>query len=222
MKYSKTFNHELAQWDRYRHFHNALTPFVRFITGELMVESIHPTPAERRVYPEFGVALTHTTDGHFEFLTPAGVTLPKAQLNYGGGQYLLVDLESKQAVRLHWNVGTNAPTHLNYARAYILGEGGTLVGAPVRYAPPLAKDDPARDWMKQARGVAQGIVALEPETYDGMWAFWDSPRIDYDEMAQRAPAAWVRAQVPRMVKKVAEYGIEVRRRVHAVPYVCVR
>lgn len=82
------FNYAQQAWDRYNAFYNNLNGglFTHFSTGEFMGMKANPDPdpTERKVYEQYGVALTASDDGLFDFYTPSpdGLKLPRAWVHY--------------------------------------------------------------------------------------------------------------------------------------------
>ena len=106
---------DARSWDQYQAFHTFCgfgaqdfktrshwggppSPLVLFDTGEVICIQSSPNPNQRGVYSSIGVRLTHTKET--SLWTPDGSPITRAWLDDGGMQYLLVDLDTKHAVRL--------------------------------------------------------------------------------------------------------------------------
>jgi hypothetical protein len=148
---------EARDWDFYQAFHTFCgfaadgfrrkgswgvnpTPLVLFDTGELICTDAAPDPSKRGEYRSVGISLTTTKDERLWL--PDGSPVTRAWLDDAGMQYLLVDRETKRAVRLDgtWRrapgknyygkeeagspVTTGIPLRFQYnCRAYIPGPG---------------------------------------------------------------------------------------------------
>jgi hypothetical protein len=171
----KTYNYDRQQWDRFKHFHVLNGPFVQFATGELMVVHSKPDPHMRRMYDQYNVSLTHTTDGHFQFYTREGEKVPKAWLTYKGGQYLLVDHDTKKAVAFRdWypRRDANLPQYLQDGMALFLREGGAPIGQPVKLNRPYRLSPEQNEWVNTIVQLSKAHCALndlEPNT-----SFWST------------------------------------------------
>jgi hypothetical protein len=149
---------EARSWDRYNAFHCAVhmnafhrtssyqaSPIILFDTGELIVTTSCPSPWMRGHYPLVGISLTTSKD--VKLYLPDGTPCTMAWLDDYGMQYLLVDHETKQAVRFSTyrydgkKLTPGIPTRFQMsATAYIPGPGMAPVSpAKVKVSRPLNK-----------------------------------------------------------------------------------
>jgi hypothetical protein len=168
------------KWDYYGHFHipanHYSLPIVQFATGELgITEAYKIRPRKRRTYDEYNIAITGTADGYFKFALPDGTALPKAWLNYGGQQYLLVDLDTKRAVRLQSKHMRDAdiPSYMQQTCGGFLKPGGYPIGAPVRYTPPLEMTPERKEWLSKVSSLAGAHLLLNELNADPC-SYWDA------------------------------------------------
>lgn len=103
-----------SRWDQHREFHwqinssSTATPshshdpvITVFQDGSLAVHYGTRRPEVRHDYPDYGISITSTTDKQCpNLLNPEGVKVPKAWLNDGGAQTLLIDHELGRAYSL--------------------------------------------------------------------------------------------------------------------------
>ena len=134
------FDFARAMWDDYKAFHNNHHPiFVQFDTGELICTHTKVDPNLRHLWTNLGVSLYFTTDEKCPPLyeeSQGGNPIPKAWLNDGGGQYLLVDYMTRQVVRLSRGL-TNIPVRLRgRATAYFAGAGEPPIGGKIELSKP--------------------------------------------------------------------------------------
>ncbi len=147
------YNFGAQRWDDYRHFHVPAIyrhkPIVQFATGELMITSSKPDPDVRRVWPEYNIALTSTDDGLFKFALPDGTPVPKAWITQNGGQYLLVDLDTKRAVKLtnYQSRRLDMPTHMRTMSAGFLCAGGEPIGGQIEVKAPYKLTPADAEWQ---------------------------------------------------------------------------
>jgi len=172
MKYSQPYDAAKQKWDRYGHFyvpHNDREwngfPFVRFITGELAIVGGYFRPSIRGVYPAYNVAVALSSDPAYNYFTPAGVAIPKAQLTAQGySPLLLIDLDTKRAVRANWGgvaEKDKLPFHLRQVLAWIPAEGANPCSVlPIEVSPPTEFPKEVLEWKKEIRVLAQARVAL--------------------------------------------------------------
>lgn len=125
MKYEKNFSEFSRRWDRFNAFHVyeggdkyfAGVPFIRFETGELILDTYGDGPECRRVYPELHVELFSPRDSKHKLRRPtgengeageaggkgeaceAGEVIPKSWLIGKSAPLLLLDLDSGRVVR---------------------------------------------------------------------------------------------------------------------------
>jgi hypothetical protein len=91
------------RWDAYEQFHINWARFVQFDDGSLIYTEHSPDPDVRRYYEEFNVTVSCTTDKDCPTLylsKEAEEPLKTAWLSQGGTQYLVVDHDTKTAMRL--------------------------------------------------------------------------------------------------------------------------
>lgn len=154
-----TYKPEQQSWDRYRAFYTAQNGFVSFSTGETMYTYNKPDPSDRRYYKEHNVTIIGTSDDtKMVYLHPqTGKAIPKAQLTFQGIQYLLVDHESKRAVRLHdWHSlheKNDRPAHLADARAFTFTGASNPIGASVVVNAPTVITPEHLVWKKTVETI---------------------------------------------------------------------
>lgn len=234
-------------WDEYRAFHKESSHYnyVQFQTGELMVTSKAPSPVARdreingmRFMYTYPQACPTTT----KFYTPDGEELPKAWLRhaeYGrtinsivnktyGGQYLLVDMDTRKAVGLSFSTirSMNLPDNLRRGAGLFMGDKREPIGAPVRYAPPYKTTAEERKWMADVLAIVKAVVNME---YEGRtaWVHYTTPLLvdmQKDLVAYPDPAAYV-AEVRKyenILAQVYKCGLKPLRREVQVSHVLVR
>ena len=97
------FDHARQEWDKYKRFHVGHGNFVQFDTNELIctIYPWQPRPIVRRNYITFNFTVAGTRDSHLPTLkTPDGEIVPKAWVSRNTMQTLLIDHDTKRAVRL--------------------------------------------------------------------------------------------------------------------------
>lgn len=202
-----TFEHSLAQWDRFRAFHidhrggryGYGPAFVQFDTGELICELNYPRPNMRKEYKDLNVRVFATGDRHnyyhreARYTTPDGEPLKNTWLHYGGAmQYLLHDPDTKRVVRL----GTSGSGHSGVIPArfrgaricsvYFPGPGEPPIGAPVNVTKPLPMTREERDHINALRAACKAWDELAPE--EEKKAQWKNPYTGRIEL--QPPYAW--------------------------------
>jgi hypothetical protein len=227
------------KWDQYEHFHQWRVgngygfSIVQFITGELGVVGT-PRPDMRKTYESLGIAITSTADKDFNFFVPGeSKPIPKAQLNYGGMQYLLVDLDAQRAVRIGFQYmrNQNLPLHLRRMSAAIPIEGGLPVGAPVSVYKPDSAPKALLEWGKQVQILAQAHGALHEL---GNTQLWDPTPISDAEVRKLGKLPEITSETPQdfihrlhsngsttSIRRLADYGIKWKRQAEQHPYVLV-
>ena len=120
------FDHKHKLYDRFRHaFYNELSAgFMLFETGELLGLRSLDKSEMRRVYRNLGLEIVGTNDDDCpRLLTPEGVCVPKAHLDYKGQHIICVDLDTGYVAKVSDNIPEN---HLPWQRlldTYIPLEG---------------------------------------------------------------------------------------------------
>lgn len=155
------FDTTKQEWDRHRRFHIPSTgssyPVTQFKSGELTIDTAKPNPIHRGINEKYNIALELTSDCKgWEFRTPAGEPIPKAQLALGGGQYLLIDMDRQRAVKLGYGAPDETPMYLRSA-AYFKKAGGIPVGHPVL----VHKVTPeVKQWLNEVCATVEALVTL--------------------------------------------------------------
>lgn len=141
-------NQDHIRWDHHREFHwqigvgSATTqshthePVITvFQDGSFAVHYGTGRPEVRHDYPTYGIAIASTTDKHCpNLLTPDGVKLPKAWLNDGGAQTLLIDYELRRAYGL--DAWRDKDKHQLRCAAFYAEAGAHPQTGPVHISPP--------------------------------------------------------------------------------------
>lgn len=169
------FKYEQQQWDRYKHFYMppdwyGNKPIVQFSTGEVGIVNARPKPRARQEYLEYNIALTSTADGHFKFARPDGRPVPRAWLTADGGQYLLVDLDSRRAVRLTYSAlhEANVPHYMQSMAGGFLREKGLPLGGEILIRQPCIMTPERKQWAADLRALAGAhcvVNDLEPSPW---------------------------------------------------------
>jgi hypothetical protein len=97
------FDHARQEWDKYKRFHVVHGNFVQFDTNEMIctIYSWQPPVDVRRNYSTFNFTVAGTRDSHLPTLkTPDGEIVPKTWVSRNTMQTLLIDHDTKRAVRL--------------------------------------------------------------------------------------------------------------------------
>lgn len=155
------FDTTKQEWDRHRRFHISPKPYgypvTQFQSGELTIDTAKPNPIHRGINEKYNIALELTSDCKgWEFRTPAGEPIPKAQLALGGGQYLLIDMDRQRAVKLGYGAPDETPMYLRSA-AYFKKAGGIPVGHPVL----VHKVTPeVKQWLDEVCATVEALVTL--------------------------------------------------------------
>ena len=163
-----TFNHAQQQWDNYEAFHTVLNNglFTHFATGEFICNYSSPSPETRRTYEEYGVALTASIDGNYNFFSPAGLPVKQAWLNHAGVSYYMIDLTTMQAVRLDHNRHGRKGLHANVISscAYFLSHDAMpQAHVPCVYSYPDTTPTTAA-WIKDFSALIQARAVLMGKT----------------------------------------------------------
>ena len=159
-----TFNHAQQQWDNYDAFHTVLNNglFTYFATGEFICNSSAPRPEQRRIYEEYGVALTASIDGDYNFFSPAGLPVIQAWLNHAGVSYYMIDLTTMRAVRLDQSKYNRKGLHANVARScayFISHDAMPQAHGPCTYSYPDTTPTTAA-WIKDFSALIQARAVL--------------------------------------------------------------
>ena len=160
-----TFNHAQQRWDDYEAFHIKLNNdlFTHFATGEFVCNVAAPAPYQRKMYAEYGIALTASIDGDYGFFSPTGLSIKETWLNYHGANYYMVDLTIGRAVQLSYaNTTQRKGLHDNVQRccAYFLNYEAMPQGhVPCTYSYP---DTTAatKEWVKEFSLIIQARAVL--------------------------------------------------------------
>ena len=165
------FDYAMQYWDKHKAFHTKLEGrlFTHFLTGEFMCNESQPRPRRRRVYEEYGVALTASIDNNYHFFSPAGLSIKTTWLNNCGAQYYLIDTTSMSAVNL-WNTqdirsARRCSQNLRYSTAYFTAHDAMPVGGmPCQYAYPDTTVA-TRKWVADFKILANARLVLDNNTY---------------------------------------------------------
>lgn len=185
-----SFDYNNQEWDRYSAFHTNLQSglFTHFATGEFMCKVTNPRPDQRRVYADYGVALTASIDGKYDFFSPAGLPIKTAWLNAHGAQYYLIDLTSMRAVTLGHTLSTyntrRCPQNLRYSAAYFLAHDAMPASdIPCSYAYP-DKSPATHKWLSDFKVLVNARLILDDVT----WKPWMAkPNIITAVMREKEP-----------------------------------
>jgi hypothetical protein len=168
------WSREKQQWDEFKAFHVGINMhgtamrgpysshvnginFVMFETGELICTADNIRPAHRGLYAALNVGLWRTCDSDCpKLFTPDGEPIPKARLNHGGSQLILVDNDTRRAVSLRkWHADAPVEPDVRPARfrdrptnVYFPGPGMPPYAAgAITVCPPVRVLD--KDYAKQ-------------------------------------------------------------------------
>lgn len=169
------FNHAKAEWDKYRAFyigldgsyrHNAL--FIQFDTGELICTRGAPEPDQRHVYKHLNLEIFGTQDDTSRvFKTPEGETIRPAWLDDRGHQILLLDHDTRQAVRLNYSYDIAMPPiparFRGTAHAYFMGPDCPPIGRPVQVNRPAKLTPEQKEHLADLRAACKAWEAIHGE-----------------------------------------------------------
>lgn len=169
-----TYEYKTRRFDQYGAFYSWENGFVSFETGEVMYTRLRPDPQERVRHYKHRVTLIGTSDDNKrKYINPlTGNVIPRAQLNYDGMQYLILDNKTGRAVglsRSYNGLGTVTPRHLNNAAAFSLSETSGIVGRPVAVHSPVILTDEMLSWKKAVEVIAK--LTSVNELYKNSGAF---------------------------------------------------
>ena len=168
------------RWDQHREFHWQVNssstatqshihdPVITvFRDGSLAVHYGTGRPEVRHNYPDYGISTTSTTDQHCpNLLSPDGVKLPKAWLNDGGAQTLLIDHELGRAYSL--DAWRDKDKHQLRCAAFYVKAGASPQTGTAHISPPLDNKQfvPAeqREHLAGLYASCRAEVALTGET----------------------------------------------------------
>jgi hypothetical protein len=148
------FDSKNKKWDRYGAFHTHVgdDKFVYFETGEVMAVGYRWRPHQRKYYPDLNVSVTSPRDREFKFALPDGTPCPTAWLISDNTPDLLVDHDTKRAVRLGYGRGDDVkklPKHLQHARAFFSGNNAFPQSmAKIEIAKPYRLSKENRKWLE--------------------------------------------------------------------------
>lgn len=143
------WDHNMVRWDAWSAFHIGVTKygrcatvsysypqFIMFDTGELLCRAVAPNPDDRGVYAPLNVSIYATNDEQCPNLfTLDGKLLKRAWLDQDRGQqYLLIDHDTKRAVRIDQHNGTDPELLTMPARFRKFMNGAYFPGADL---PPV-------------------------------------------------------------------------------------
>ncbi len=225
----KPFNELPGQryWDRYQAFYKEFHTdyrythglFSLFETGELRVNYSAPRPGNRFHDKTLNIELYSTRDGYHKFVTPDGEEIKTAWLFHYGTQYLLIDHDTKRAVRLSYNRVTepdrfrDAPKNLRDSAAYIPRVGANPVGAPIKVSYPRPDNfKEMSQWCDEVVKTCETIERVAP--HDGWvssWS-WGRDQVPTKDMLAMAPGDFVRDLTPEKIKHIAQYKFGVPRK----------
>jgi hypothetical protein len=152
------FDHDKKRWDKFKAFANGHdryghrygwsdnAAFYQLETGEVFTPWLSFAKDKRGLYKDLNIAVLATADDDCPSLyTPDGTKVPKAWLNHGGGQQVVIDYDTKRVVGLNWcngrnvtragvdGVKTGIPVWLRtHAVVYFAGAGEPPVGGMLR------------------------------------------------------------------------------------------
>jgi len=237
----KPFNELPGQryWDRYCAFykefhtdyHSTHGLFSLFETGELRVNYAAPSPNLRFHDKTFNIELYSTRDGYHKFITPDGEDIKKTWLFHYGTQYLLIDHDTKRAVRLSYNRNpgrfSDAPNNLKDSAAYIPRAGANPVGAPIKVSSPRPENfKEISQWCDEVVKTCETIERVAPYDYSegGVYGWWSSerPRVPTQDMLALLPAEYVHSLSPKLIKHIATYKFNTPRKEVDYPYLLLK
>lgn len=209
------FDYAQARWDEWREKH--IEPhhqFVQFETGELVFTYSFPSPESRRKYTSIGVQVVSTADDDCPKLYIPGEAKPltKASLARTGMQYLLIDLDTKRAVRLGHGDWQNAiPKRFNgRVTAYFSGNGRPPQGAPINVSTPYVPTDAERQHIEDIKSACEVWVGLNPPP---------SKYTMYPQYPLAQVLAMSFASLPELTRRgIAQHAMPPKYKVTAYPY----
>ena len=186
------FDYAMQYWDEYNAFYTKLQGdlFTHFLTGEFRCNSAAPIPHQRRIYEEYGVALTASIDSMYNFFTPTGLAVKTAWLNNYGVQYYLIDMTSMRAVNL-WNTqdtrsARRCSDNLRNSAAYFVAQDAMPVGGePCKYAYP-DKTEQTRKWLADFKIIVNARLILDGNT-DKPYIHPSNAKIITKKMREKEP-----------------------------------
>ena len=155
-----------------------------------MCNSTAPIPHQRRIYEEYGVALTASIDNHYHFFTPTGVAVKTAWLNNYGAQYYMIDMTSMRAVNLYNTLYTRrarrCSENLRSSAAYFTAHDAMPVGGtPCKYACP-DKTEETRKWLADFKILANARLVLDGNT-DKPYVHPNNAKVITKKMREKEP-----------------------------------
>lgn len=231
------YDPDKRHWDRYNTFasgHMTAKPhynswnrgsgFQFFETGEIVFDGAPRDIDIRRLYSDIGVDIVSTNNPGYKFIHPkTGEKIPAAQLSHNGQQILLIDLESKRAVRLDGrDTNKNLPTHLASADAYalsseapIMGNNNIIVNAPS----PIT--DEAREW----KSVIEVIIKLDKANNPDAYNHWYNTYHHYNKVSlsnvQKTPYEFLKSMDVSQKTAIANLGVTFDRTAIPEPYLLI-
>lgn len=176
-----SFGSRPEAFDRYDCFHKTDFPWVLFKTGELMLIASEAGPDHRKYYPKLKLSIISTADlANAEYYTCStddkgnpvpDEPIPKAHLNRGGQQILIVDHnrnglavgERTWASRRTYSEvgplgGSDMPSYLTSGTFYMYHRTGSMLGARVEQQQPLSQE--RRQQKKFLEGATAALTLM--------------------------------------------------------------
>lgn len=234
----RPFNIADARWDAHKAFHldcGYQRGYKQFSTGEVLIVDSTPKPGLRnREIDDMRFMYLYTADKVFDLYTPDGTKIPKAWLDYSKRriasrfkanintrQYLLLDLDSKQAVRLNYDYMSkqNVSDIMRYGCAMFAGPAREPIGAPIRIAPPYKPNAEEREWLAEVMATVKAVQALHEMPLYHVNNY-EPLSIKLREEMKSTPHAFVETlqAYEYSFSQVVRFGIEPQREVFEVPY----
>lgn len=181
------FEHKRQRWDYYKTFHvnhghghyaygTGIGAFVQFVTGELIVTTGDWLPDRRRFYRDLNITVMSTADENCPALYHNGTLVTKAVLNRNGQQILLIDHDTKQAVRIDGRFSKHTklpvpPWLWDKCYAYFAGPGQPPVGKQIRLMTPKQRTAEEREHVRDLIKASQMWVQHEERQVRASWNY---------------------------------------------------
>ena len=170
------YDNERKSWDKFKAFYSTENHFVSFETGEVRLDTWRFEPHERKFYEKYDITLAATGDqDNIIYLHPStGKQIPRAQLTYGGMQYIVVDHNTKRAVGLQDVTGSGhkddykkLPKHLQGANVWTANSDQKVHGNAIRVNAPTVITPEMEAWKKTVEVLAKmrGSAISKPSNY---------------------------------------------------------
>jgi hypothetical protein len=215
------------RWDDYKQFHIPAryghNPVVRFQSGEVLIITSKPNlQYEQHEYSQYNFALTSSTAGEYTSLLPDGTPCPQAWIMHKGVQYFLVDLDTKNVVRLSYKYmrDANVPAHMQTGAAGFLRPGGLPIGAPIAVYRPVTLTAQEKKWMSDLHALVGAHCSL-----NGLQRESWRDKLKFNRARMQQPVEQVAEQITANLSDVVAIwsnGVEFPREVEMHDYLMIK